>query len=222
MSHPDQWFGDITYSQHGEDIMLANIFKLLGVDKPSFLDLGAHHPVNISNTYLLYLRGSRGVNVEANPNLIANFHRKRPEDTTVNIGVGPKRGHQTFLMVDAESGRNTFSKMTMDAFTKEHADFNVTEKKDIEVLTLEDIVEVHCNNKWPHLVSMDVEGYDVDILRSTTFPLEGNPLVLCVELPKAKTPTTVSLMMVVKGFDPLCRMGENVIFIRSNLWRELT
>ena len=68
--HPDQAFGPLTYAQFGEDLILANAFALRGIEKPSFLDIGAHHPVHCSNTALLYARGARGVCVEANPNLI--------------------------------------------------------------------------------------------------------------------------------------------------------
>ncbi len=85
--HPDQAFGHISYSQHGEDLFLLNIFRLIGIETPSYLDLGAHHPWHISNTALMYHRGSRGVNVEANPILFEAFLTERPLDKNVNMGV---------------------------------------------------------------------------------------------------------------------------------------
>ena len=39
--HPDQWYGCKTYSQHGEDLVFLNIFRLIGVKKISWLDMGA-------------------------------------------------------------------------------------------------------------------------------------------------------------------------------------
>src|SRR5215831_18702667 len=94
--HPDQAFGHTTYSQCGEDLLVANIFTLIGIPTPSYLDVGAHHPLHVSNTALLYARGSRGINVEANPELIPAFHTLRPGDVTVNVGVGPQRGRLNF------------------------------------------------------------------------------------------------------------------------------
>lgn len=91
--HRNQKFGRTTYAQHGEDLMICNLFSIIGVDRPGYLDLGAHHPYVISNTALLYERGSRGVNVEANPVLLDAFREARPEDVSVNLGVGPERGH---------------------------------------------------------------------------------------------------------------------------------
>ncbi len=69
MTHPDQRFGGVTHAQHGDDIIIRAVFDNLGIDNPSYLDIGAHHPTNISNTKLFYDAGSRGINVEANPNL---------------------------------------------------------------------------------------------------------------------------------------------------------
>jgi len=65
-SHRDQWFGGRTYAQHGDDLAVLNIFKRLGIEKPSYLDVGAYHPFDLSNTALLYERGSRGIVVEPN------------------------------------------------------------------------------------------------------------------------------------------------------------
>lgn len=63
----DQSFGHITYSQHGEDMIIANIFSILNITKPTYLDIGANHPLKGSNTALLYSRGSHGTIVDANP-----------------------------------------------------------------------------------------------------------------------------------------------------------
>ena len=76
--------------------MLCNLFRLMGIERPGYLDLGAHHPYVISNTALLYERGSRGVNVEANPALVVAFREVRPDDVTVNVGVGPEQGTRPF------------------------------------------------------------------------------------------------------------------------------
>src|SRR5438552_1880892 len=114
--HADQSFGHLTYSQNGEDLIIANIFHILQKSRPTYLDIGAHHPINISNTALLYARGSRGVNVEANPNLIDIFRELRPDDITLNLGVGPQRSKRQFYCIDKWSGRNTFNKQIAEEF----------------------------------------------------------------------------------------------------------
>jgi hypothetical protein len=81
--HRDQKWGPTSYAQHGDDFQILNLFNLLGIDRPTYIDLGAHHPETISNTKLLYDRGSRGINVEANPNLFKAFESQRLGDGTV-------------------------------------------------------------------------------------------------------------------------------------------
>ena len=50
---PDQHYGHISYSQHGEDMVFMALFRRLGIWSPSFLDIGANDPLELSNTALL-------------------------------------------------------------------------------------------------------------------------------------------------------------------------
>lgn len=208
-AHADQYFGNITYSQHGEDLMLLNIFRHLGLQKPSYLDLGAHHPSIISNTKLLYERGSRGVNVEANPNLIAAFGKARPDDVNVHVGVGLARGSHPFYMYSDTSGRNTFS--TTEVANTAHEMAVQTEIK-VPVITIDEIVERFCNGRYPLFLSCDIEGLDFEVLKSAKFGM--TPIVICVEVRLNETKKMTD-MMTEKGYSPYVRMGENIIYIRD-------
>lgn len=211
--HPDQYFGHLTFSQHGEDVLIANLFKLIGIEKPTFLDLGAHHPVNISNTYLLYNRGSRGINIEANPNMIALFSFYRPEDITVNCGVTPFSSNSTltYYMYDDTSGRNTFS--IKEAATVKNFDTS----KNIPVLmkNINDIVEEYCNGSWPDFLSTDLEGMDFDILMAANFT-QTKPKIICSEVRRGEFAAFNSLM-THEGYFCHSRMGENLIFVQNEL-----
>jgi FkbM family methyltransferase len=178
--HPDQAFGHTTFSQFGEDVIIANLFALLAVVRPTYLDIGAHHPLHVSNTALMHLRGSRGVNVEANPDLISPFHEFRSNDVTVNVGVGAKAGRLNFYRIDAFSGRNTFDKDVAEAFVREHPEFKIADTLQVDVLPLNDIVRIYCNGTYPDFLSIDVEGLDYDVLRSADFS-SSRPKVICVE-----------------------------------------
>ncbi len=204
--HMDQWFGPHTYSCCGQDLLVTQLFWLMGNKKPSYLDIGAHHPFNISNTALLYSRGSRGVNVEANPKLMEEFHLHRPEDKNVNIGVSPNGGPLTFYQWDDRSGRNTFSKEAseeMDVLT------NTTE---LETDTLNHIVDQHCDGQFPDFLSMDIEGMDFPVLEGADFS-KSSPKVVCVES-SPKDVTKFVSMMGQKGFIPVCRLSVDIIFLK--------
>lgn len=214
--HRDQKYGHVTYAQHGDDLMLVNIFSLLHIDKPSYLDVGAHHPVNISNTKLLYDRGSRGVNVEANPNLIKEFELQRPEDINLNVGVATESGIKTFYMYDDKSGRNTFSEEETRSL---EGVMTVRTAIQLPVVTLNHIVDTHCGGRFPDLLSIDIEGLDFDVLTQTDFRA-SYPKVIIVEVRRHDT-GRFTLMMYAQKFLFYCRMGENLIFVHSSVLMDI-
>ena len=174
MSHPDQAFGDKTYSQFGEDLILLNVFYKLGIEKGRYFDVGAHNPWNISNTALLYERGWRGVCVEANPNQISGFELARPEDNILNVGVGCSIGTAPFYMIDGYSGRNSFDFTKVSEFVDKHQQFSIREVKEIPVVTIDSLF----NSLYvPDLLCIDIEGLDYSVLLS----METRPKVICVE-----------------------------------------
>lgn len=221
--HPDQSFGHISYSQNGEDLIILNIFHLMENYRPSYLDVGAHHPINISNTALLYKRGSRGINVEANPNLIAAFKDQRPEDTTVNIGVGPQRGKQKFYCIDKWSGRNTFDKNVAEEFVKEHPKFKIDEIIEVEVITINDLVDNVAAGVFPDFLNLDVEGLEFEILKSADF-VRSKPGVICVEaINGSDRDRSVNLIELLewRGYKPYAKTIGNIIFVTDEVERQL-
>ena len=64
-----------TYSQHGEDEFILETLKNHNLHGSLYIDVGANHPSDISNTYLLYRHGLSGVVIEPNLELVKLFHR---------------------------------------------------------------------------------------------------------------------------------------------------
>jgi FkbM family methyltransferase len=219
LGHPDQAFGPLSYAQHGEDLIFLNIFYFLGIERPSYLDIGAFHPLNISNTALLYRRGSRGINVEANPNLIEEFHRHRPEDVNLNIGVSVAPGKLTYYCIDKWSGRNTFDRKVAEAFVSSNPQFRIQETIEIETVTINDIVATHSGGKWPNLLSIDAEGLDYAILESADFRGAG-PEVLCIEAisgSNSDDSDKIVRLLHERSYRPVFRTIGNVIFVRNDV-----
>lgn len=210
--HHDQRWGPSSYSQHGEDLVFLCVLERIHRAK-TYMDLGAHHPINISNTKLLYDRGWRGWNIEANLKAIREFDRLRPEDHNICVGVAPVSGQMCFYMFDETSGRNTFSAAEKHKFLKEQP-FRSATIEMREVRTLSYLVETYCNSVWPTFLSMDVEGLDFPILETTPFNSLGGPALICVEVHESQYMDFKSLMRR-KGYSALVRMHENMIFIAS-------
>lgn len=210
----DQRWGPTTYAQHFDDGMILNIFSLINIEKPTYIDIGAHHPHVISNTALLYERGCRGVNIEANPNLIKAFQVHRPEDKNVNIGVGTQEGMQKFYMFNDLSGLNTFSEKEVNSLPQ----LQVRNHIDLPVTTLDKILIEYCNNIWPDLLTIDIEGLDYDVINSQDFSIDG-PSLIVVETRPQETEKMKS-MLKEKGYFCYCRMSMNLFFVREK-YRDL-
>jgi FkbM family methyltransferase len=91
----------VSYAQHGEDVI---IWRALGERAAGFyVDVGAFHPRYDSVTRALYARGWRGINIEPQPDRIAEFERERPEDTNLNVAIGDRDGTTT-LTIPSNAG----------------------------------------------------------------------------------------------------------------------
>jgi len=53
-------YGNKSYAQSGEDIILRHLFDIIGVAVPRYLDIGANHPVHLSNSYLFTVKAVVG------------------------------------------------------------------------------------------------------------------------------------------------------------------
>lgn len=212
MAHPDQLFGDTTYAQHGDDIVIRAIFHNLGIGCPSYLDLGAHHPENISNTKLLYDNGSRGINVEANPNLYKLFLEQRPQDINLNVGVGIESGFQDFYMIDDKSGRNSFVKEVAEGFVLDYPEFAIRNVMKLPIFTVEQILH---HRPIPDFLTIDIEGMDFAVLSNIDYrryPFK----VICVEVQPYSEEDIRALMHNV-GYYSIIKCGSNLIFVDKNL-----
>lgn len=178
--YPDKSYRKISYSQYGEDLIVAAILEELKIDKPIYLDIGAHHPFFYNNTYLFYKRGCRGVNIEPDPDLIEAFYEHRNRDSNLNNGIGIKADTvaANFYIMSVRT-LNTFSKE--DAF-RHHQKGSYTIEKTIKIplIPVNKILNKYFNGGYPNFVSIDAEGLDYEILLSFDFS-KYRPEVLSIE-----------------------------------------
>jgi FkbM family methyltransferase len=167
-----------SYSQCGEDIIVKYLFDNIGIFKPTYLDIGAHHPFYLSNTAIFYESGCTGINIEPDPNLFSSFLTNRNRDINLNIGIGLVNETADFYLINVPT-LNTFSKSEAENYSKE-GDFFIKEVKKIELNTLSFILEKYCNNIFPDFLSLDAEGVDEIIIKNLE-SLNSKPTIICIE-----------------------------------------
>ncbi|MBP9663349.1 MAG: FkbM family methyltransferase [Pyrinomonadaceae bacterium] len=167
-----------TYSQAGEDRLLSFLFNSFDKSKISYLDIGTNHPFMGNNTYLFYRNGGSGVCVEPNSELSKLIRKLRPRDTCLNIGVGERENDVVDFYLMSSHGLSTFSKEDaeeLDAAGK----YKIKDVQKIPVRTVNSIIEENFDVPID-LVSIDVEGWNEEIVRSFDFS-KNRPFCFCVE-----------------------------------------
>lgn len=201
-------YGDRTYSQHGEDMVLVNLLKNMGAERPSFLDLGAHDPVVDSNTALLYERGSRGTNVELNPLCFERFPPVRTGDLNLNLGVAAVDCYRNFHVFEERAGINGCS--PEEVARNVATGHPVKSSHRVKLVGIDRIFTEHLHGKWPEFVSTDLEGLDREVLASMDL-VSSRPLVICSEIRHHEEDDVLELMRC-KGYSCLMRVVSNLIF----------
>lgn len=168
----------VSYAQCGEDLILDHLFTWLKIDRPCYLDIGAHHPLLLSNTYFFYSKGCRGVCVEPDPALFHEITRRRPGDTCLNVGVGLAPQDKAPFYVMSASYLNTFSKAEA-LRCQGYGTVQIEKVIEVPMLSVNRIIADNFA-QCPNLVSIDVEGVDLEIVRSFDFDI-SRPEVFCVE-----------------------------------------
>jgi FkbM family methyltransferase len=152
-----------SYSQEGEDVLLSRIFSCKEVG--FYVDVGAHHPKRFSNTYRFYKAGWRGINIEPNPDAIKLFKRFRARDINVNCGIAGVEGNLDYFMFD-EPALNTFDGEVLKSRIS-NTQYKHIQTMHINVFPLAEVLSQNVSNGTKiDFFSIDVEGFDLEVLKS--------------------------------------------------------
>ena len=158
-----------SYSQYGEDVFIESVLSGYTLDGAIYADIGANHPTDISNTYLLYRKGMQGVVVEPNQELVSLFRRFRKRDIVLGIGCSNSNTVLKF---------NISKTPVLSSFT-ENRDMVVDRQVYLPVMTLDNaLANIKCDTIG--LLSIDVEGLNAEVLEGAAITLQKT-LLVCIE-----------------------------------------
>lgn len=171
--------GVVSYAQCGEDIIADFIFCSLGISQPTYMDLGAHDPSLVSNTFYFYKKGGWGVLVEPDPEACRTLRAKRPRDKVIQAGIGTLRQPSADFYVMNPTTLSTFSKSEAERLSKDSA-HSIDRVIHVPMVTWADLLEKWFREGAPDFVSLDVEDMNEAVLRSC-FSENVRPSLYCVE-----------------------------------------
>lgn len=207
-----------SYSQCGEDMIIDYVFNLLGIKSPIYFDIGANEPKKLNNTYFFYEnRMGRGVLVEPNSSLISKLKKERPLDEHYNCGIGFNNVEEKadYYIMDWHEF-NTFSEEIAHETQKNYkGKNNIKEVVKLQLIGINQILENHFS-KGLDLLSIDVEGLDLQILKSMNFE-RYVPKVICVETKVGvhQNSSDISDYLVSKGYILFSQTPINGIFVHK-------
>lgn len=207
------FFAIRSYAHEGEDIILS---RVLSEKKNGFyVDVGAHHPVVSSNTFYFYKRGWSGINIEPNPALAQILRKRRQRDITIEFGVSDREGTLEYFEF-AVPGWNTFDKALVESRVREgHA---VLATRNTPVRRLEAILDEHLPPGTEiDFMSIDVEGYDANVLRSNNWN-RFRPKCVVVEMPRVIDMTTIvddplHQLLVAESYICVAKTSFNAFYV---------
>jgi FkbM family methyltransferase len=218
--HPRAVAGHESFSQSGEDLIVAFLAYSLGITKLTYLDVGANDPVQLSNTYYFYKKGSRGVLVEPNGALCTRLRDQRPGDTVLEAGIGVAAATEADYYVMTYDGLNTFSKEEAEHQEKTSGGrVKIQKVIKMPLLDINRVMEQHFQEGAPTFLSIDTEGMDLAILRSIDFR-RFRPKIFCVETLISNTRKTrpeIPEFMAKQGYVVRGSSFVNTIFVDATL-----
>ena len=210
-----------SYSQFGEDVLLWQHFA--GKRDGFFMEVGANHPTKLSQTWFFEEQGWKGILVEPLASKCDLLRAHRPRSVVVQAAVGApeQRGRAEFTIAAGDD---------MLSGLKTHDGVTAAATEWVDVRTLDDLLGELGNPKLD-LVSIDVEGLELDVLRG--FDLQRHrPGVLLIEDHLQRL--SVHQRLVRKGYRLVKRTGCNNWYVpqgdpfnltaaseRFQLWREI-
>ena len=169
------YFKRKSYSQDGEDKILEEIFKNKNVGV--YVDVGCYHPIELSNTALLYNKGWNGINIDISEYSIELFNFLKPDDVNLNLAVSNTNGYVDIFFQKELSKISTINKQKSNRIFQ-----GKVKTKKIICKTLTEIInETVYKGKKIDFLNIDAEGHDLEVLQSLNFN-EYLPDVICVEI----------------------------------------
>ena len=161
------------YSQFGEDKILLEIIPKK-FSNGFYVDVGCFHPKKYSNTYMLFRKGWKGINIDMEKDKIDSFNLARPTDYNF-LGAISDKSEKVKIYRNQKFGVG--STLNENFIKKE----DIIDEDYIQTTTLNKVLENSpFKGKKIDFLNIDTEGNDLKVLKSLDFDIY-NPSIINVE-----------------------------------------
>lgn len=211
-----------SYSLEGEDRIIASLLRSLIDNFPKesqyfYLDIGCNDSVSLSNTFLFYNLGFKGLCVDPLEESESSFKDKRCRDQFVKAAISDISGISR-LRVYSDDDASSLDETTISRYDKK---FVVRDTRHVRTMSLSTLLEENGGNSYSiPFVDIDVEGMDEIIFRQVV-GLEFRPHLICIEnklanLNTGYPSTPIDEIAVQSGYSLISKTLLNSFYINCD------
>ena len=200
-------------SQYDQDFLAYEYFN--GKKNGFFIDIGAHNGEWINNTYIFEKLGWNGICVEADPD---NFEllKKNRKCHIYNFAIDSENSDSIKFIKSKVDALNVLEKHCSDEHAKRiksEAQINDLEYINIKSITFNDLMKnYHSEIKYIDFLSLDIEGGELDILKTIDFNTYSFGLLTIENNEKENI---LIDFMKTKGYKVLIDIGCDILFVKE-------
>jgi FkbM family methyltransferase len=198
------------YSQNGEDVVLDEIFK--GKKEGFFVEVGCIDGRLFSTTLTFEERGWKGLCIEAHSGYIDLLTNNRPNSVVVHCAVGEQDEDETVFWANSRGSLSTLDGTQEEHFRTAYPKyFTGFEKQAVKKRRLDTIFNEY-GVKHVDILSIDIEGYEIEALRGMDFA-KIRPPVLVVESEGEDHGLRMDEILLNHGYHRSLRTGSSVFYL---------
>ena len=212
-----------SYSISNVDLIIDRLFN--NINNGVYIDVGCNHPIKYNNTYILYKKGWRGINIDSDKDSIKLFNQHRKNDHNVNAIVSNNEEVKELYYYHDRSAINTLSKDLVNSRSTKPKKI-IKEKS----TTLNKIIENSpFEKKKINLLSIDIENHEYEALKEFNFSKYRIDVIIaeCIDLSQKKlemynqslnfiTNTSIYKLLTGNDYKLINWVQSDLIFVRKD------
>jgi len=211
--HDEQFF-----SQRGQDWFLST-YVFPGVHNGFFLDIGANHPFDLSNTCYFEKQGWTGMAFEPQPHVQSLWKDVR-NTPCLQLALGETEGNILFNSIIADNWTHALAYVSSVAEERQFLLEDLKEPHEVQQIQvkqkrLESVLQEYGIGEID-FISMDVEGYEMNVLKGIDF---SKVHIKCFVIENDATcigDNTIREFLKEKGYTHIARLSGDDVFVHAS------
>jgi FkbM family methyltransferase len=201
---------NFSFAQTGEDRILSSyLHQRTGF----YVDVGCNDPLKFSSTFAFYLKGWKGIAIDANDVIVDRFRQARKRDVCVSAAVSDSERDVIFHRSESDTV-STIDEEVLETW-QENWKFRPEDQVAVRTQTLTSILERALPDQTIDIdfLTIDVEGHEFQVLSGLDFS-RYRPKLITVEIHDLKTmfSNRIYLLLVEKGYSLIGYVTMNAYF----------